>query len=148
MCRDWIKQDLLTEKAIEKYKSNYSSKKNFDKDHQRKKSSSYSVYASLIVIFLSILVFIIGSSYDLDINVLVLIIAILITGGFFLSIARAEARAESTRGDVPAICSKCQNIMYCYKYTDRRASEINGIVYLCHNCNTKFIYSKPFSSGL
>jgi len=142
MCRDWIKQDLLTEKTIEKYKFDSSSKQKFDKEHQLKKSSSYSAYASLIVILLSVLVFIIGSYYNIDINVLIAIIVILIIGGIFLSIARAEVRIELTRRDVPAICSKCQNIMYCYKYTDN-VREINGIVYLCHNCNTKFIYSRP-----
>ncbi len=147
MCHNWIKQDLLTEKTIEKYKFDYSSKQKFNKEHQLKKRSSYSAYASLIVILLSILVFIIGSSYDIDINLVTLIIAIFIIGGFCLSIARSEVRTELTRRGVPAICSECQNVMYCYRYTDN-VHEINGIVYLCHNCYTKFIYSKPFSSGL
>jgi len=50
----------------------------------------------------------------------------------------------SKRRGVPAICSKCQNIMCCYQYTDEvRRHDLNGIVYLCHNCNIKFIDARP-----
>jgi len=143
MCRDWIKQDLLSEGFINKYKDDYAAQQKFNRDHQLKKSSSFSVYANIITILLSILVFIIGNSYDVDINVLITIIVILIVGDFAISSERAQVRAELTRRDIPAICSECQNIMYCYRYIDG-VNDFGGIVYLCHDCNTKFIYSEPF----
>jgi len=68
--------------------------------------------------------------------------ALIMTGGFVSVLAGSIESRKKRR--TPAICSKCKSIMCRYKYTDEVGKHnLNGIVYLCRNCNTKFIDERP-----
>jgi len=140
MCKDWIKRELLTERNIEKFNYDYISEREFGK-----KNRSYIIRISLIVFSLSVLVWLSGNLFDVDIDALPVIEAISVS---FMVLWVASVRIGFRRRGVPAICSKCQNIMCRYEYTDEVSGhDLNGVVYLCHDCNTKFIDSRPSMLG-
>ncbi|VAW94306.1 hypothetical protein MNBD_GAMMA19-1713, partial [hydrothermal vent metagenome] len=79
---------------------------------------------------------IIGFSLDLDIGEKISILGPL---GWFVSVI-AGMKRNRKKCDTPATCSKCQSVMWHYYYNDEISEhDSNGIVYLCHSCNIKFI---------
>lgn len=46
----------------------------------------------------------------------------------------------------PATCHTCQSFMTRHSYTNGKVGYSNGSVFICYNCNTKFIYSYPDNS--
>jgi len=138
MCKDWIRRELLTERSIEKFNYDYLSEREFGK-----KNSSYIIRISLIVFSLSVLAWLAGNLFRVDIAATP--ITGIISVSFMVLWAASVGNGFKKRG-VPAICSKCQNIMCRYEYTDEvGCHDLNGVVYICHNCNTKFIDTTPSS---
>lgn len=44
-------------------------------------------------------------------------------------------------------CNNCHAVMKRYEYTDGHDRDINGVVFICHSCNRKFIDFKPTSTS-
>ena len=101
-----------------------------EKQYHRK---FYWVRYSLIPLFIMLLVsFFIGNHTFIAISAT----SILGVGAIFMML----------QSGTPATCCTCQNLMTRHSYTNGKVGYSNGSVFICYNCNTKFIYSYPDNS--
>lgn len=128
---NWEKQSLLSEEDLHDFQDDSNSKEIFESSFIRQKNR---VNMSFVLIALLM----VSNAYLEN----TFIFALTIIPFIYLFIAGAKLYWLKNR--TQAICQGCSKIMCRYEYTvHNKDHRINGTVFICHQCNKKFIESEP-----
>jgi len=133
MHNNWTKSELLTERGIDIYENDLASK--FEFDQHFKKYDKY-IYPGIIFFLFAVCGIFALCIMDIIFDMNGPMAASLVMGlgigsilGMFVSMIASE-KVKNKKRDTPTICSRCQNIMSCYYYTDEVSThDLNGVVY-------------------